>query len=160
MSRQGKNPTDPWYSETTEPENLLNSKETIKNAKMKRQLHGYKAYASTYNVEILNTFNPELQLKDTELITAFQIIEDDDKSRTWFSNLKAETIINESDINDTFVSIYNTIFFPKPLFTQKEKLNLKTCNSTLQDIYRISVGEKLKNNKRKENIIILKYTHK
>ena len=82
MSRQGKNPTDPLYSETAEPENFLNSKETIKNAKMKRQLHGYKAYASTYNVEILNTFNPELQLKDTELITAFQIIEDDDKSRT------------------------------------------------------------------------------
>ena len=24
-----------------------------------------KGYASTYNVEILNSFNPELQLKDT-----------------------------------------------------------------------------------------------
>ena len=35
-------------------------------------------------------------------------------------------------------------FFSKPLFTQKEKLNLKTYNSTLLDIYRISVGEKLK----------------
>ena len=46
-------------------------------------------------------------------------------------------------------------FFSKPLFTQKEKLNLKTYNSTLLDIYRISVGEKLKNIKRKENIIIL-----
>ena len=42
-------------------------------------------------------------------------------------------------------------FFSKPLFTQKEKLNLKTYNSTLLDIYRISVGEKLKNIKRKYN---------
>ena len=42
-------------------------------------------------------------------------------------------------------------FFSKSLFTQKEKLNLKTYNSTLLDIYRISVGEKLKNIKRKYN---------
>ena len=51
-----------------------------------------------------------------------------------------------------------TAFFFKPLFTQKEKLNLKTYNSTLLDIYRISVGEKLKT--LKENIGILKCTHK
>ena len=52
-------------------------------------------------------------------------------------------------------------FFAKPLFTPKEKLdNLKTYNSTLLDIYRISVGEKLKNIKIKENIIVLQYTHK
>ena len=40
-------------------------------------------------------------------------------------------------------------FFSKPLFSQKEKLNLKTYNSTLLDICGISVGEKLKNFKRK-----------
>ena len=51
-------------------------------------------------------------------------------------------------------------FFSKPFLTQKEKLNLKTCNSTLLDIYEILVGEKLKSIKRKENIIILKFTHK
>ena len=28
--------------------------------------HIYKVYASTYNVEILNYFNPGLQLKNTE----------------------------------------------------------------------------------------------
>ena len=28
----------------------------------------FKGYASTYNVEILNSFNPELQLKDTESV--------------------------------------------------------------------------------------------
>ena len=33
----------------------------------------------------------------------------------------------------------------------KEQLNLKTYNSTLLDIYRISVGGKLKNIKRKYN---------
>ena len=45
----------------------------------------------------------------------------------------------------------NQSFFCKPLFTRKGKLNLKTFHSTLLDIYRISVGEKLKNIKWKYN---------
>ena len=53
-------------------------------------------------------------------------------------------------IIDIYIYIY--FFFSKPLFTQKEKLNLKTYNSTLLDIYRISAGEKLKNIKRKKKI--------
>ena len=32
----------------------------------KRREHAFKAFASTYNVEILDSFNPELQLKDTK----------------------------------------------------------------------------------------------
>ena len=32
---------------------------------MKRS-HAYKGYSCAYNVEILNPFNPELQIKDTE----------------------------------------------------------------------------------------------
>lgn len=34
---------------------------------MKRS-HAYKGCASTYNVKLLNSLNPELQLKDTESI--------------------------------------------------------------------------------------------
>ena len=30
------------------------------------QCHAYKGYASAYSVEILNSFNPELKIKDTE----------------------------------------------------------------------------------------------
>ena len=69
--------------------------------------------------------------------------------------LDQENIYQQSD--QVFLFIY---FFPSKPFTQKEKLNLKTCNSTLLNIHKISVGGKLKNIKRKENIIILKYTHK
>ena len=36
-----------------------------KNIKITKQEHGFKGYESTYNVEILNSFNPELQLKDS-----------------------------------------------------------------------------------------------
>ena len=36
-----------------------------KTIKTKRE-HTSKGFASTYNVEILNSFNPELQLRDTE----------------------------------------------------------------------------------------------
>ena len=33
---------------------------------MTKRTHAFKSSASTYNVEILNSFNPELQIKDTE----------------------------------------------------------------------------------------------
>ena len=37
-----------------------------KNAKIKKRSHADKGYARTYSVKILNFFNRELQLKDTE----------------------------------------------------------------------------------------------
>ena len=37
-----------------------------KDLKITKQEHACKGYASTYKVEILNSFNSELQLKDTE----------------------------------------------------------------------------------------------
>ena len=37
-----------------------------KIAKIKKQPHAHKGHVSTYNFEILNSFNPELQLKNTE----------------------------------------------------------------------------------------------
>ena len=88
-------------------------------------------FASTYNVEILNSCNPELQLEDTEsaikcklkkLLTQlkgfefvttllFEKIESEDKTNydNFYSSSKAEIIVNESDIDDVFESIYSTI---------------------------------------------------
>ena len=37
-----------------------------KNLKITKQKHAFEGFESTYNVKILNAFNPELQLKDTE----------------------------------------------------------------------------------------------
>ena len=37
-----------------------------KNVKITKRAHAFKGFASSCNVEILNSFNPELQLKDTE----------------------------------------------------------------------------------------------
>ena len=95
-----------------------------------KRLHAYKGNTCTYSVEILNSFNPELQLKNTEsaiknklidlltelkgfkfvttLLLEFKKIQSDDKtiSKTFYSNSKAETNINESDIADLFESIY------------------------------------------------------
>ena len=34
-----------------------------KNGKIRKRAHVFKGYASSYNVKILNSFNPELQLK-------------------------------------------------------------------------------------------------
>ena len=42
--------------------------ETTKCAKIMKQSHTYKGYASTYNVTILNSLNLELQLTNTEFV--------------------------------------------------------------------------------------------
>ena len=41
-------------------------KNNEKNIKITKRAHVFKGYASSYNVEILNSVNPELQLRDTE----------------------------------------------------------------------------------------------
>ena len=41
-------------------------KKNEKNIKITKRAHVFKGYGSSYNVEILNSFNPKLQLKDTE----------------------------------------------------------------------------------------------
>ena len=50
------------YIDTKKIENVLNEK----NIKITKQAHVFKGYASSYNIEILNSFNPELHLKGTE----------------------------------------------------------------------------------------------
>ena len=81
----------------------------------------------------MNSFNPTLQLKDTEsainnklidtltdlkgfkfartLVLEFKNIKSDNKIKydTFYSNSKAETFINESNIDDVFELIYTTI---------------------------------------------------
>ena len=104
-----------------------------RNIKITKREHAFKDFASTYNVEILNSLNPKLQLKDTEpaiksklaellsqlkgfkLVTSlalvFEKIENEDKrnSDNFYSGSKAEIMINESDIDYVFKSIYTTI---------------------------------------------------
>ena len=46
-----------------------------KNVKITKQEHAFKAYASVYNAEVLNSFNIELQLKDTESAIKSKLIE-------------------------------------------------------------------------------------
>ena len=84
-------------------------------------------------VENLNSFNPELKLKDTEsaiksklielltqlkgfkfvttLVLVFKKIGSEDKTKNgnFYSSSKTEIIINESDIDDVFKSIYTKI---------------------------------------------------
>ena len=104
-----------------------------KNVTIIKRANAFKGYASSSNVEILNSFNPELQLKDTEsaikrrlieLLTqlkgfkfvttsalVFKNKESEDKKKydNFYSISKAEIIINASDIDDVFQSIYTTI---------------------------------------------------
>ena len=105
------------------------------NVKITKQLYAYRGYASTYNVEISNLVNPELQVKDAEsaiknklrnglyelrvfklvttLVLEFSTIENDDETKysTFYLNSKAETTVNESNtsIADIFESIYITV---------------------------------------------------
>ena len=97
--------------------------------KIRKRAHAFKGYTSSYNVEILNSFNPELQVKDSKsaiknkviesltrlkglefvakLVLLFKKIESEDKTKydTFYSSSKAEININKSDIDDVFKSI-------------------------------------------------------
>ena len=39
---------------------------------MTKQSHAFKGFASSYNVEILNSFDPELQIKDSEFAIKYK----------------------------------------------------------------------------------------
>ena len=104
-----------------------------KTVKITKQVHALKGYVSSYNVEISKSINPEQQLKGTESATERKLkqllselrgfklvttpalvlknIESEDKTKydTFYLHSKAERIINESDIDDVFKSIYTTI---------------------------------------------------
>ena len=104
-----------------------------KNIKITKREHAFKGYASTFNAEILNFFNPEPQLKDIEsaiksklielliqlrgfefattLVLVFKKIESKAKTKydNFYSSSKAEMPINESDIENVFKSIFTTI---------------------------------------------------
>ena len=104
-----------------------------KKIKITKRSHVFKGYTSTYSVEIFNSFNLELQLKDTEssikkklidlfsglkgfkfvttLVLEFEKIQTDVKTlfSTFYFNSKSETVINASDIDNAFQSFYSTI---------------------------------------------------
>ena len=99
-----------------------------KNVKLTKRAYAFKGYASSYSVEMLHSFNFELQIKDTEsaiknklidlltqlkgfnfvttLVLVFKNIESDDKIKygNFYSHSKAEIIINESTIYSTIIS--------------------------------------------------------
>lgn len=65
----GKNWTTSWYSETTKPEVFFDETKTMKKSKNKNnQAIGFKNYRHIYNVEILNSLNPEIQFKNTKSV--------------------------------------------------------------------------------------------
>ena len=64
--RLGRHPLKSLYSDSTKHEKLFDKKMAVKNSKIKKRSHAYKGYVSTDNVDILNAFNAELQLKNTE----------------------------------------------------------------------------------------------
>ena len=83
-----------------------------------------KSFTSTYNAEILNSFNPEVQLKFQKLLSElrrFKFVttlvlvfkrtqrKDITKYCNFYLSSKAEIIINESDTDDLFEFIYSAI---------------------------------------------------
>ena len=98
----------------------------IKNIRITKREHAFKGFTCTYNAEISNSFNHELQLKYTELSIKSMLIElltqskglkfvialvlvfknigseDKTKNEKFYSRSKAEIIISESGIDDVF----------------------------------------------------------
>lgn len=87
-----------------------------KDIKISKQSHAYGDYVSTCNVDTLYSFSHELEelinfffeLRAFKLVITlvleFEKIEKDDETKytIFYSNSKAETTINEGDINDIF----------------------------------------------------------
>ena len=133
----------------TKHESFLNEK----NGKMTKRSRAYIDYASSHNVDILNSFNTELQLKDTEpaignklidlltelkglkflttLVIQFKKkIESDNATKyiPYYSNSKAERTINESDIDGLFEVIYTTIVcFYRITYAFQSESTLYSC---------------------------------
>ena len=102
------------------------------DAKITKRSHAFQVYTTSYDVEILNYNDSELQIKGTKseiknkiidllselrgfkfvktLVLEFKKIGSDDKTKydTFYLNSKTKTIINESYTDDIFESIYNT----------------------------------------------------
>ena len=124
----GKNCSSSVYSEPTKSETFLDEK----SVKIMKWSHAHIGYART-NVEILNSFNHELQLKDTEfamknklidlltelrgfkfvktLVLEFKKIENDDKTKysTFYLNSKAEILMKVTlmmNLNQYIVLLY------------------------------------------------------
>ena len=58
------------YCEKTKIEKVMDEKKT----KITKQSHPYKSYANSYSVEILDSFNHELQLKDIDYAIINKVI--------------------------------------------------------------------------------------
>ena len=101
-------------------------KTVIVDWKKKKSANAFKDHSSSFKVEILNYFNPELQLKSrliellaplkgfklvTTLVLVFKNVESKDKRKYWnfYSSSKAEIIINKNDIYNVFQPIFATI---------------------------------------------------
>ena len=120
--RKGKNPNNSLYSDTKKVQIFWRQI----NVKITTQVHAFKGYNGAYNVKILNSFNPELQFKNTKsviksklikllselrgfrfgttLALVFKKIESKEKTKydNFYSSSKAEKIINKSDIENAF----------------------------------------------------------
>ena len=101
-----------------------------KNVKIMNQEH---AFESVYNIEMLNSFKPELQLKDIEsasksklidllsklsgfkfvitLVLVYKKLENEAKTKydNFYSSSKTEIITNENDTDDVFQSIHTIL---------------------------------------------------
>lgn len=59
-----KNLTALYMAKQRKSENFSNEK----NVKVRKRSHAYRSIAITYDVDVLNSSNPELQFKDSEIL--------------------------------------------------------------------------------------------
>ena len=88
------------------------------NVKIRKQAHAFKGFGSSYNVEILNSFNPELQLKDTESSVKSKLIEVLTKLKT---KLKGSKLVTALVLEFKKVESEDKTSFDKFIQAQKQK---------------------------------------
>ena len=84
-----KSPSTVLYSETRKPETTqtFDEMKRIKKAKIAKWAYAFKNYAHTFDTEVLNSFNPELQFQNTKRDKLFHHIASNHSSNIGFIDL-------------------------------------------------------------------------
>ena len=89
----------------------------LKDSKIRKRSHAYESYPSTYSVKILDSLNPELQLKDIESSIKNELID-------LLSTLRRFKFVTMSVLEfkkQKMINIYIYIYIASFIRTQKQK---------------------------------------
>ena len=91
----------------------------LKDSKIRKRSHAYESYPSTYSVKILDSLNPELQLKDIESSIKNELIDLLSILRSF--KFMTMSVLEFKKQKMVYIYIYIYIYIASFIRTQKQK---------------------------------------